>query len=38
MEELLAHTREITPGAREPVRATYPAGGFSSVPLRIRTR
>jgi cytochrome P450 len=36
MEELLAHTREIAPvpgmGA---VNAMYPAGGFSSLPLRV---
>jgi cytochrome P450 len=36
MEELLAQVRSIerVPG-RVPVRARYPTGGFSSLPLRI---
>ncbi len=36
MEELLARTREVALLPDEPaVRATYPAGGFTSVPLRV---
>jgi cytochrome P450 len=37
MEELLAHTVNLAPACdKSPVRAGYPAGGFSSLPLRVR--
>lgn len=37
LEELLAHTREITnaPG-KSPILAVYPASGFATLPLRVR--
>jgi cytochrome P450 len=36
MEELLGHTRALSPVAGRPaIRARYPAGGFSSVPVRL---
>lgn len=39
MEALLANTRVIAPvPGKTPVRATYPASGFSSLPLRISRR
>lgn len=37
MEELLAHAASLEPSSERPaVRAVYPAGGFSSLPLRVR--
>jgi cytochrome P450 len=36
METLLAGTRRIAPAAGQPVRARYPASGFSVLPLRVQ--
>lgn len=38
MEELLALTYRIAPGAEAPQSATYPAGGYARVPLTIAWR
>lgn len=35
VEEVLAGTRHIAPGAGAPARARYPAGGYSQLPLHI---